>query len=192
MSALINKWRESLERTRKSTFGKIVTAFGGSDISKDTWEELEALLIQSDVGVETSQLITERLSKVVVSQGITKTSDFQKVLEIELKELLLPPAQLHLDAHHPAVVTLVGVNGSGKTTTAAKLGYIYKNEGKKVLLAAADTFRAAAVDQLQVWAERLHMPVISGQPESDPGAVAFDAVQSAISRDFDTSIGSRA
>jgi len=83
------------------------------------------------------------------------------------------------------VVTLVGVNGSGKTTAAAKLGYIYSNEGKKVLLAAADTFRAAAIDQLQVWGERLHLPVIAGQPESDPGAVAYDALQAGIARNMD-------
>jgi len=185
MSELINKWRESLERTRKATFGRIVTVFGGSDIGKDTWDELEALLIQADVGVETSQLITERLSKAVVDQGITRTSDFQQVLETELKNLLLQPVRLDLENHHPAVVTLVGVNGSGKTTTAAKLGYIYAKEGKKVLLAAADTFRAAAIDQLQAWGDRLHLPVIAGQPESDPGAVAYDAVQAAISRNMD-------
>ena len=100
-------------------------------------------------------------------------------------DLLLPPVQLELETHHPAVITLVGVNGSGKTTTAAKLGYIYSKEGKKVLLAAADTFRAAAIDQLQVWAERLHLPVIAGQPESDPGAVAYDAVQAGIARNMD-------
>ena len=185
MSELINKWRESLERTRKATFGRIVTVFGGSDIGSDTWDELEALLIQADLGVETSQLVIEHLSKAVVDQGITRTSDFQQVLEDELKNLLLPPVRLDLENHHPAVVTLVGVNGSGKTTTAAKLGYIYAKEGKKVLLAAADTFRAAAIDQLQAWGDRLHLPVIAGQPESDPGAVAYDAVQAAISRNMD-------
>lgn len=182
---MINKWRQSLERTRKATFGRIVTVFGGSDIDQATWDELEALLIQADVGVETSALITTRLSKVVSDQGITRTIEFQQLLEKELIDLLLPPVRLELENHHPAVVTLVGVNGSGKTTTAAKLGYIYAKEGKKVLLAAADTFRAAAIDQLQVWADRLHLPVIAGQPESDPGAVAYDAVQAAISRNMD-------
>lgn len=182
---MINKWRQSLERTRKATFGRIVTVFGGSDIDQATWDELEALLIQADVGVETSALITTRLSKAVSDQGITRTIEFQQLLEKELIDLLLPPVRLELENHHPAVVTLVGVNGSGKTTTAAKLGYIYAKEGKKVLLAAADTFRAAAIDQLQVWADRLHLPVIAGQPESDPGAVAYDAVQAAISRNMD-------
>ena len=185
MSEMINKWRQSLERTRKATFGRIVTVIGGSDIGQATWDELEALLIQADVGVETSALITTRLSKAVSDQGITRTIEFQQLLEKELIDLLLPPVRLELENHHPAVVTLVGVNGSGKTTTAAKLGYIYAKDGKKVLLAAADTFRAAAIDQLQVWADRLHLPVIAGQPESDPGAVAYDAVQAAISRNMD-------
>lgn len=185
MSEAINKWRQSLERTRKAAFGRIITVFGGSDIEEETWEELEELLIQADVGVETSLLVTERLSRAVVEQGITKTSDFQQALFNELRDLLLPPARLDLESHSPAVITLVGVNGSGKTTTAAKLGYIYAKEGKKVLLAAADTFRAAAIDQLQAWAERLNLPVIAGQPESDPGAVAFDAIQAAISRKMD-------
>ncbi len=185
MSALFNKWRESLEKTRKATFGRIITVFGGSEINQNTWDELEALLIQADIGVDTSQIIIERIIKAVRDQGLTKTPDFLLALEGILIDLLLPPVQLALDSHHPAVVTLVGVNGSGKTTTAAKLGYIYAKEGKKVLLAAADTFRAAAIDQLQVWADRLNLPVIAGQPESDPGAVAYDAVQSAVARDMD-------
>lgn len=130
-------------------------------------------------------MVTEQLISAVSQQGITKTEDFQKALEDILLALLLPAAQLDIDNHHPAVITLVGVNGSGKTTTAAKLGYIYAKEGKKVMLAAADTFRAAAIDQLQVWAERLNLPVIAGQPDSDPGAVAFDAIQAAVSRKMD-------
>lgn len=185
MSALFNKWRESLEKTRRATFGRIVTVFGGSEINEGTWDELEALLIQADIGVETSQLIIERLTRGVVNAGITKSTELIQLLERELTDLLLPPVQLNLANHHPAVVTLVGVNGSGKTTTAAKLGYLYAKENKKVLLAAADTFRAAAIDQLQVWADRLHLPVIAGQPESDPGAVAYDAVQAAIARNVD-------
>ena len=185
MSALFNKWRESLEKTRKATFGRIITVFGGSEITRETWDELEALLIQADVGVETSQRIIERVGTAIREKGLTKTNEFILALEEALLDLLLPSTPLELDSHHPAVVTLVGVNGSGKTTAAAKLGYIYSNEGKKVLLAAADTFRAAAIDQLQVWGERLHLPVIAGQPESDPGAVAYDALQSGIARNMD-------
>ena len=185
MSEFINKWRNSLDRTRKATFGKIATVFGATEVNEETWENLESLLIQSDVGVDTSQLIIEKLRKIVSDQGITKQEDFQQALKSVLVDLLLPPIQLDLEAHHPAVILFVGVNGSGKTTTAAKLGALYAQEGKKVLLAAADTYRAAAIDQLQVWADRLHLPVIAGQPDSDPGAVAYDAVQAAISRNMD-------
>lgn len=181
----MNKWRESLNRTRKATFGRIVTLFGGSEVTEDTWNDLESLLIQADLGVETTQRIINRLRKVVVETGITTSEELQQILAQELHALLLPPASMHLAEHQPAVILLVGVNGSGKTTTAAKLGYIYAQSGKKVLLAAADTFRAAAIDQLQVWGERLHLPVIAGQPDSDPGAVAYDAVQAAIARNMD-------
>ena len=98
---------------------------------------------------------------------------------------ITPPPEFDLTGLHPAVILLVGVNGSGKTTTAAKLGKQFALQGKKVLLAAADTFRAAAVDQLQVWGDRLGLPVVAGQPGSDPGAVTYDAIQSAISRKMD-------
>ncbi len=185
MSELFSKWRESLDRTRKATFGRIVTLFGGSEVDQDTWDELESLLIQADVGVDTSQQVIDRLRQAVIDQGITKSTELQHVLADELLNLLLPPSSMDLDQYKPAVILLVGVNGSGKTTTAAKLGYIYSRAGKKVLLAAADTFRAAAIDQLQVWGDRLNLPVIAGQPESDPGAVAYDAVQAAIARKMD-------
>jgi fused signal recognition particle receptor len=182
---MMNKWRESLDRTRKATFGRIVTVFGGSEVDQETWDDLEALLIQADVGVDTSQMISEQLRKAVTEQGITKLAEFQKALSEILFDLLLPPVSLEILDHKPAVVLLVGVNGSGKTTTAAKLGNRYAQEGKKILLAAADTYRAAAIDQLQVWGERLHLPVIAGQPDSDPGAVAYDSVQAAMSRNID-------
>lgn len=178
-------WKESLERTRKAAFGRIVTLVGASEINDETWDDLEALLIQADVGVDTSQQIIANLLKKVDETGITKSAEFRQALEEELLAHLMPAAALDVETHQPAVVLLVGVNGSGKTTTAAKLGYIYAKQGKKVLLAAADTYRAAAIDQLQTWGDRLHLPVIAGQPDSDPGAVAYDAVQSAVSRGSD-------
>ncbi len=182
---MFSKWRESLERTRKATFGRIVTVFGGSEINQETWDELEALLIQSDVGIATTQSVIDRMQKDIKEQGITRTDEFQTVLEAALLDHLLPPVKLNLDAQKPSVVLLVGVNGSGKTTTAAKLGFIYAKDHKKVLLAAADTYRAAAIDQLQAWGDRLGLPVVAGQPDSDPGAVAYDAVQAAIARNSD-------
>lgn len=181
----MSKWKESLERTRKAAFGKIATLIGASEITAETWDDLEALLIQADVGLETSQEIITNLSRNVESLGITRSSDFQSALSDELLAHLLPPTALELDLHKPAVMLLVGVNGSGKTTTAAKLGKLYADQGKRVLLAAADTYRAAAIDQLQVWADRLNLPLIAGQPDSDPGAVAYDSVQAAIARKMD-------
>ena len=185
MDNLFSKWKESLEKTRKSTFGRITTLFGASEITNQTWDELEALLIQSDVGVETTQAITSHLKQKASSLGVVKTQELADLLEEELLSRLIEPPDLDLATASPSVILLVGVNGSGKTTTAAKLGKRFSNEGKKVLLAAADTYRAAAIDQLQVWANRLNLPVVAGQPNSDPGAVAYDAVQAGIARGMD-------
>ncbi len=158
--------------------------FGAADITEDTWEELESLLVQADIGVETTESVVETLRFRVKEDGIFRTSDLQDILREELLVRLDPAPLIRLD-QQPAIVLLVGVNGSGKTTTAAKLGKQYSEQGKKVLLAAADTYRAAAVDQLQIWGERLNLPVIAGQPNADPGSVAYDAVQAAISRQMD-------
>lgn len=185
MENLFSKWKESLEKTRKSTFGRITTLFGASEITNQTWDELEALLIQSDVGVETTQAITSHLKQKASSLGVVKTQELADLLEEELLSRLIEPPDMDLATASPSVILLVGVNGSGKTTTAAKLGKRFSNEGKKVLLAAADTYRAAAIDQLQVWANRLNLPVVAGQPNSDPGAVAYDAVQAGIARGMD-------
>ncbi len=181
---LFSKWKDSLDRTRKASFGRIATFFGGSDITEDTWDELEALLIQADLGVETTQSVIKSLKEQVNDQGIIKTDEFTQLLKNELLSRLSVVPELDL-SHDPTVILLVGVNGSGKTTTAAKLGKLFSNSGKKVLLVAADTFRAAAIDQLQVWAERLGLPIVAAQPDSDPGAVTFDGIQSALARSYD-------
>jgi fused signal recognition particle receptor len=180
----INKWMDGLTKTRKQTFGRIATLFGAADITEDTWEELESLLVQADIGVETTDSVVEALRFRVKEDGVFRTADLQDILREELLVRLDPAPLIRLD-QQPAIVLLVGVNGSGKTTTAAKLGKQYSERGKKVLLAAADTYRAAAVDQLQIWGERLNLPVIAGQPNADPGAVAYDAVQAALSRQTD-------
>ena len=185
MADIFSKWKQSLERTRKSTFGRIATLVGATEINQQTWDDLEELLIQSDLGVATVSLIVEGLRKKVFDTGATRDIEFQSLLRDELLARLSTPDFSNFGKSQPSIILLVGVNGSGKTTTAAKLGKIYSDQGKKVLLAAADTYRAAAIDQLQVWADRLNLPVIAGQPDSDPGAVAYDAVQSAIARNFD-------
>jgi fused signal recognition particle receptor len=182
---MFNKWIEGLNRTRKVAFGRLATLFGATEISAETWDELEAILIQADLGVETTESILTALQDQVNRDGLTKTSDLQESLRAELIQRLDPAPPLGLEAHKPAIVLVVGVNGSGKTTTIAKLGRQFALQGNMVLLAAADTYRAAAVDQLQVWGERLNLPVIAGQPEGDPGAVAYDAVQAALSRKLD-------
>ena len=185
MADLFSKWKESLDRTRKSTFGRIAALVGATEIKADTWDELEELLIQSDLGVATTQHILKRLKAKTIELGLTRNVELQLYLKEELLSLLKTPEELPIQTASPAVVLLVGVNGSGKTTTAAKLGKLYSLQGKKVLLAAADTFRAAAIDQLQVWADRLSLPIVAGQPDSDSGAVAYDAVQSAMARKMD-------
>jgi len=185
MIDFLNKWKEGLERTRKVAFGRIATLFGATQITDQTWDELEAILIQADLGIETTQAIITALQKKVSSEGYTRSEDLQQCLRQELIDRIAPPPVIDLNGMHPAVILLVGVNGSGKTTTAAKLGKQFANQGKKVLLAAADTYRAAAVDQLQVWGDRLGLPVIAGQPGSDPGAVTYDAIQAAVSRKMD-------
>jgi fused signal recognition particle receptor len=185
MVDFLNKWKEGLERTRKVAFGRIASIFGATEITDETWDELEAILIQADMGIETTDSVINAIKQTVLRDGLTHADELQASLRAELIGRLDPVPELNLAAYHPAVVLLVGVNGSGKTTTAAKLGKQFAGQGKKVLLAAADTFRAAAVDQLQVWGDRLNLPVIAGQPNADPGAVAYDAVQSAISRNMD-------
>lgn len=182
---IFTKWKEGLERTRKSTFGRIATLVGATEIKPETWDELEELLIQADLGVETTLQVIKKIKAQTSDLGLTKSTELQEILKSELLSLLQIPVPLPIDNSSPAVILLVGVNGSGKTTTAAKLGKLFTQQGKKVLLAAADTFRAAAIDQLQVWADRLGLPVVAGQPESDSGAVAFDAVQAGIARKFD-------
>lgn len=184
---IFNKWRKGLEKTRKVAFGRIANFFGTTELSEETWEELEAILIQADMGVETTQAVIEKLHDSVHEQGLTKTDELINVLQEELKLWLTQP-EFPAFAAKPWIILLVGVNGSGKTTSAAKLAYRFKEERKSVLLVAADTYRAAAIDQLRVWAERAGVPMIAGQPGGDPGAAAYDGIQSAVVRGSDVVI----
>ena len=184
MTEIISRWRAGLAKTSKATFGRIAGILGATEINANTWEELEVLLIQADLGVETATEIIESLQRLVRDEGLLRSDELELALRAELRNRLDEPPALEW-TEHPSVLLVVGVNGSGKTTTIAKLGKRLIDEGKSVLFGAADTFRAAAVDQLQVWGDRLGVEVIAGAPESDPGAVAFHAVQAGTARDVD-------
>lgn len=180
------KIKDSLTRTRNSFFGQIAGLFGASQITDELWDDLEALLIQADVGVETTTTLVERVRQRVKQEGITQPLQAQVILKDEMKNLLDGYKPSEVDKKRIlTVILVVGVNGSGKTTTIAKLASYYQKQGKKVTLAAADTFRAAAIDQLKIWGERAGSPVIAHQPNADPGAVVFDALKSGLARKAD-------
>lgn len=179
-------FKETLARTRKAAFGRIATLFGATEIDDDLWDELEAALIQADVGIATTTDLLQRLQTRVARDGILRADELQDVLKDELRAMIDAPSQpADLDGIRPGVILIVGTNGSGKTTSIAKLAAQYRQSGRKVLLAAADTFRAAAGEQLDVWAGRAGVELTGGQPGADPGSIAFDALQSAKARGFD-------
>jgi len=184
MANVFNKWHESLTKTRSVTFGRIANFFGASEINDESWDELEELLIQADVGVETTLDVINACMDKVAKLGLTRTEQLFDLVKEELINLLDQPIEPDL-SRKPTVIMIVGVNGSGKTTSIAKLAARYKAMGKKVLLVAGDTFRAAAVDQLEIWSKRIDVPIITSKPESDPGAVTYDGINSAISRGSD-------
>jgi fused signal recognition particle receptor len=184
MTDLFTRWKNGLSRTSKAAFGRLAGLFGATEINNQIWDELESLLIQADLGLETTESVLAALRASVRNRGLTRSADLLSLLEGELLHRLDVPPALEFSSR-PAIILLVGVNGSGKTTTIAKLGRRFSEEGKQLLLVAADTFRAGAVDQLQVWADRLKLPIVAGQMGSDPGAVVYDGIQSAVSKGFD-------
>lgn len=184
MANLFTRWKDGLSRTSKAAFGQIASILGTSEITDDTWDDLETLLVQADMGIETATSVLDSLKRITRTEGLIRADELLSALRQELRTRLETPPALDLN-HKPSVILVVGVNGSGKTTTIAKLASLYKLQGKEILLGAADTFRAAAMDQLQVWGDRLKVEVIAGAPESDPGAVAFNAVQAGVARSVD-------
>lgn len=190
---MLEKLRSSLARTRNSVFGRIVTLLGAGEIDENTWDELEALLIQADVGVETMGSIVEHLRRRVAQEGVLHTNQLVVMLKDVLRDLLPMADGLAIDEQRLlTVVLVVGANGSGKTTSIAKLAYRYRQRGRNVLLSAGDTFRAAAIEQLQIWGERAGVPVIASQPGADPGAVLFDSIRAARARGADLIIADTA
>jgi fused signal recognition particle receptor len=175
-------FRSGLSKTRQSFFGRISQMLGNTEIDDDTWDDVEALLIQADLGLPTTQRVIEDLKARVRSEGITRTDQLNKALKESLASLLETPPPPNISGRPLSIILIVGVNGSGKTTSIAKLAYRLSNNGRKVMLAAGDTFRAAAIEQLQTWGERAGVPVIANKPGSDPSAVVFDAVSAAKAR----------
>jgi fused signal recognition particle receptor len=190
-----HKVEESLQKTRKGFFGQIADLFAADDITTEMWDDLLDLLVMADLGPDTVNTVLDEVERRVERENIKRARDVTDILKHELvKILLLPEQRVDKGAAadgpppHPYVLLIVGVNGTGKTTSIAKLAHYYKRQGQEVVLGAADTFRAAAIDQLEIWAERVGVPVVRHQPGSDPSAVVFDAVAAAFSRNADVLI----
>jgi fused signal recognition particle receptor len=186
---------KGLEKTKESVFTKLSRAVvGKSKVDDEVLDNLEEVLVSSDVGVETTLRIIERIEARVARDKYLNTSELNKILREEIVALLEGNDSADesdftsSEITFPYVIMIVGVNGSGKTTTIAKLAYQFKKAGKKVLLGAADTFRAAAIDQLQIWAERTGADIVRQQMGSDPASVAFDTVKSAVAGKYDVAI----
>ena len=185
------KLNKGAEKTRQEgIFSKLTGLFAREEIDDDLWDELELLLIQGDLGVKTTDLVLGTLRDQVAIGEVKDGRELRRALQRELVAILesvvndepvLKPGGLN-------AVLIVGVNGVGKTTSIGKLGHYWRQQGHGVVLAAADTFRAAAIDQLKIWADRARLPVVAHQPGADPGAVVFDAVNAARARNADVLI----
>lgn len=188
--SFFDKLKSGLKKTKDSFVGKVDTvlaAFGKVD--EELFEELEDILITSDFGVQTTEKVIEGLRRRVKEGKVTDPEQVRVLLREEIAELLTAGGQSELDFNHtPVVITVIGVNGVGKTTSIGKMANLYKKAGKKVLLAAGDTFRAAAIDQLDIWAERAGVDIIKQGEGSDPAAVLFDACRAAKARGADVLI----
>jgi len=183
---------EGLQKTKENFFAKVSKAIAGkSTVDEEVLDNLEEALVSADVGIDTTVTIIDQVEKRVAKDKYLNTTELNKILQEEIENLLIDaPSSNTYDFHSdlptkPYVILVVGVNGVGKTTTIGKLAYNFKGAGKSVLLGAADTFRAAAVDQLTIWSERADVPIVKQPMGSDPAAVAFDTVQSALSRGTD-------
>ncbi len=184
---------QGLEKTRQSVFAKLSKAVAGkSKVDAEVLDDLEEVLISSDVGIDTTLKIIEAIEERVARDKYLGTSELNQILREEIAGLLKSKegadSGFSLPEKRPYVLMVVGVNGVGKTTTIGKLANQFKKAGLSVVLGAADTFRAAAVDQLEIWSERVDVPIVKQAMGSDPASVAFDAVQSAISRNADVVI----
>lgn len=189
---LFAKIKEGLKKTRDSVVGQIDSMLKSfTKIDEELFEELEELLVMGDVGINTSQKICDELRKKVKKEGITNPKDIHRLLEEIVAEMLEGGQELNINTK-PSIILVIGVNGVGKTTTIGKLANNLRKDGKKVLLSAADTFRAAAIDQLEVWADRSGCDIIKQNEGSDPAAVVFDSIHAAQKRKSDVIIADTA
>ncbi|NVO09505.1 MAG: signal recognition particle-docking protein FtsY [Bacteroidales bacterium] len=183
---------KGLEKTKESLLTKISKAvIGKSRVDDEVLDNLEEILVSSDVGVETTLRIIERIQKRAASDKYLNTNELNQILKSEIVNLLAENKSVESEllptrnGGNPYVIMVVGVNGVGKTTTIGKLAYLFKSSGKSVLIGAADTFRAAAVDQITIWADRVGVPIVKQQMGADPASVAFDTLTSAKANNFD-------
>lgn len=186
---------EGLKKTKDSFFSKITKAIAGKDkVDEEVLDQVEDALVGADVGIDTTVAIIKRIEERVAKDKYLGTSELNRILQEEIMGMLTEAPSHEFETFDippgkkPYVMLVVGVNGVGKTTTIGKLAYNFKRNGKKVVLGAADTFRAAAVDQLTIWSERTGVDIVKKEMGSDPGSVAFDAVQSGIAKDADVVI----
>lgn len=179
-----DKLGEGLKKTRDSIFGSISQMVNAGEITPELYEDLEEQLILADTGADVAADLVEQLKEVVLLRRLKTGADALDALKEIIRAMLQPDKELDVSGK-PTVILVIGVNGVGKTTSIAKLAHLYTEEGKKVLLAAGDTFRAAAAEQLDVWAQRAGVPMIRHQDGADPAAVVFDAVQSATAKGSD-------
>ncbi|MBP7331423.1 MAG: Signal recognition particle receptor FtsY [Firmicutes bacterium ADurb.Bin373] len=181
--------KESLTKTRRGFIEKIDVLLRNRAIDEDLYEELEEILVQADVGVNTAMDLVERVRRTVKERRLDDAGELKDILKEHIRDMLgNDTAFLDAGSEPPTVIMVVGVNGVGKTTTIGKLAHMYKADGKKVLIGAADTFRAAAIDQLEVWSERVGVDLIKHREGADPAAVAFDSLQAAKARRADVLI----
>lgn len=181
------KLKSTLAKTGSLLGNKVRSLFQGG-INEDTLEKLEKLLYEADLGVQTAIELTDKIKVIYRNNPSLSTEELIEALKTEIIALLPPASEYSSPSNKPHVILIVGVNGNGKTTTVAKLAKKYKDANQKVLIAAADTFRAAAIEQLEIWSSRLEVEIVKGNPKSDPAAVVFDALSAAKARNADVVI----
>jgi fused signal recognition particle receptor len=190
--SFIEKFKNGLLRSKDGFLGRLESLFGNGELNDEFYDELEEIMVSGDVGIATSVKLVGQLREDAVRLKLKAREETRELLRKSLINICSAENAPVLQSEPPLVILLVGVNGSGKTTSAAKLANLYRSEGKKVLMVAGDTFRAAAVDQLEIWAQRAGVDLIKQQAGSDPSALYFDAMNSARAREFDVVIGDTA